>query len=237
MEGIVVKVDAAKTLQMLGILSEKQVNYAIANALNNTCKSIQDEVRKNAKRSLTLRSKKDFILRQAAIIKFASVKAGTGGEASVRVGNKPGLLLEKLETGGARTPRAGKVAIATPMVGGARPTIRQDIPPALYVNALKVRRGAKTKKKRKGTAGAERFFVTKLGIFERGASRLQNKLLYLFNKVVKVPPKLKFIETAKRVTSTSYALFMTEQISKAVAFSGGKGAGCGKPRRTYLEAD
>lgn len=212
--GYTLQIKADKALKMLGLLSNKQISYAAAAALNDTAKAIQKEVRFSVARKLVLRSKKEFVLRQSAIIKFAK---GTMPlpEASVRVGNKKGLLLPLLETGGERRPK--NKLIAAPIIEGARPSLKADIPTEYLVKNLRLKR------KKKKTDAANPFYMTPDGIWERGRDRRDNKLLYAFRKIIRVPQRLGFMQMAKRVAGRTAKWWMLHHTAKAVSYSLGKG--------------
>lgn len=71
---------------------QRRLAYAVVNAINNTAKRIQAVERRRVEEEFTVR-KKDFISRQAAVIKpFANVQQGRP-YAEIGVGQKPRLLL------------------------------------------------------------------------------------------------------------------------------------------------
>ena len=211
-------VDNHDVLRALNVLKDTQVKYSIVNALNDTAKVFQEEERKRVKAKMTLRSKGPFILRQAAIITFASVK-DERYEVRVRVGDKKGLLLADMEQGGQRLPRSGKSAIAVPVVGGARPSKRADVPAQLMIRNLPNPKG----KRRKGAVGnVETYRVKGVGIFQR-RGRGVSKLLYAFSHSVKVPKLLGFMDTANRVVGFTFQAFYTREIARSIAHSFGRG--------------
>jgi hypothetical protein len=123
-------VDTKQLDQFVG-MAPRKLAYACANAINATAERIQADIREHTARSFTLRPKtREFMLRQAAILKpRASVRDGRPF-AEISVGQKPGLLLPQFETGGARRPFVGKHA-AVPIIGGARPTWESSVSPEL----------------------------------------------------------------------------------------------------------
>jgi hypothetical protein len=223
-------VDTRPLLVQLGILKDQQIRYAMVNALNSTAKLIQEKVRSRVRREMHLRSKGNFILRQAAIIKFASFKDARY-EAVVSVGNKARLLLPVMEDGGERDPRTGKRAIAVPVTGGARPTIGSDVPANLLIKNLPDNR---KRSRRKGQAAPSTtvYRVPGVGLFKRSGGR--SKMLYSFKKRVPVPKQLGFYDTANKVASGSAGLFFASEMAKAVAHAAGRGPAV-KPKPTPPE--
>jgi hypothetical protein len=109
---------------------EKRLAYAVVNAINSTAKRVQEAERERVLRAFVVR-KRDFILREAAIIKpFASVKQGRP-YAEISVGDKQRLLLRKFEQGAAREPfTPGAKSVAVPLLGRpARPRSRGQCHP------------------------------------------------------------------------------------------------------------
>jgi hypothetical protein len=123
-------IDTSTLDKFVGMAPER-LAYACANAINATALRIQTDIREHTARSFTLRPKtREFVLRQAAILKpRASVRDGRPF-AEISVGQRPGLLLPQYETGGARKPMVGKHA-AVPIIGGARPTWESSVTPEL----------------------------------------------------------------------------------------------------------
>ena len=124
------------TLDKFVGLAPKKLAYACANAINATALRIQNDIRAHTAQTFTLRPKtREFMLRQAAILKpRASVRDGRPF-AEISVGQKPGLLLPQFETGGPRRPLVGKHA-AVPIIGAARPTWESSVAPELTFKRL-----------------------------------------------------------------------------------------------------
>ena len=107
---------------------QRRLAYATVNAINNTAKRIQAAERRRVEKEFTVR-KKNFIQRQAAIIKpFANVKQGRP-YAEISVGQKPRLLLSAFERGAERKPSTPSARrVAEPVIGGpARPRFSQVV--------------------------------------------------------------------------------------------------------------
>jgi hypothetical protein len=191
-----VNVNAASTLLHLRN-GGKRLAYATVGALNATALRIQVAQKARVAKVFTLRAKREFILRQAAIIKFANVNAGRF-ESRVSVGEKPGLLLTTFERGGTRTSRTGQ-SVAVPLTGGVRPTLKAEIPTDLYVRRLGIRRSGK----RAGRGKAGTFLVPKLGILQRVGAAV--RVLYAFKRTVPIPRRLEFFKTAHAVAQRWFA--------------------------------
>jgi hypothetical protein len=213
-----VDVRAAGVLQALRN-GEKRTAFAIVNALNGTIKEVQSAERTDVLARFTVR-KRDFLLRQAAVIKgagggsgFASATQGRF-EARVAVGQKPRLLLGQFERGGARQPVKGRRA-AVPLIGGpARPTFRAEVPAALTYRHLAFhRRGRRI-------LGKERTFVLRStarqpegGVFQRvGRGRAAVRLLYPFVAGQQLDRRLRFLEVANRVARAVFPARLGAQV-------------------------
>ncbi len=111
------KIDSAPLILRLRN-GQRRLAYAAVNAVNNTAKRIQAAERRRVEEEFTVR-KKQFILRQAAVIKpFANVKQGRP-YAEIGVGQKPRLLLSAFERGGERKPFT-PAALPNPWSAGLR---------------------------------------------------------------------------------------------------------------------
>jgi hypothetical protein len=132
-------VDTAQLLLRLKH-GEKRLAYAVVNAINKTALRIQEAERERVSRAFIVR-KRDFIMREAAIVKpFASVKQ-TRQYAEIAVGDKQRLLLAKFEKGAERKPfTPGAKSVAVPLLGRpARPSIANPVPPAFRFSGMKLR--------------------------------------------------------------------------------------------------
>jgi hypothetical protein len=173
-----VRIDAARCLALLRN-GGKRMAFAVVNALNQTAKEIQTGEREHAASAFTLR-KRDFVLREAAVIRaaaggsgFASVGAGRF-EARISVGQKPRLLLSGFEEGAERRPFKGK-NVAAPVTGGpARPSFSAGVSDAFTFRNLGLRRvksNGQSKRKRRTTVRIEQS-ITKQGKVQwKGAHR------------------------------------------------------------------
>lgn len=198
---------------------ETRRKFTIADALNKTALAIQERVRARVLEKFTVR-KRDFILRQAAIIKFAKAQENRM-EASVRVGDKPNLLLGEFEEGGVRVGQKalaalGHPGVAVPITGGARSSREEVIPEPLWVQKLKLRpRGS-------GFAGERgAYFLPRVGVFlrEGGETRPQ----YVIAKgVVKIPKQLGFYDIAN-AEAEKFPVHLDKAIAETVRFQKGLG--------------
>ena len=201
---------------------QRRLAYAAVNAINNTAKRIQAAERRRVEEEFTVR-KKEFIRRQAAIIKpFANVRQGRA-YAEIAVGQKPRLLLSAFERGAVRkpfTPSARRVA--EPVVGGpARPRFRQSVTPELRIRRLRFDR-TKTGRRRANVTRTRTYLVPAVGIFQRvgeGASRA----VYLFTRGKKLKPRLRFVETAEKEAKRWFREEMEREVVNAIARARGRG--------------
>jgi hypothetical protein len=120
-------------------LSQKQLAYSVANAVNRTAKDLQKQEQENARAKLHLRggSGEQLILRSVAkIYQFASP---TKGIATAIIGidtPKPRMVLAALELGGTKQPFLGG-RVAVPITGSpARPSMDAPVNPALMIANL-----------------------------------------------------------------------------------------------------
>ena len=196
---IAVSVDPRAVLTKLAS-ARKNTKLAIVDALNDTAKDVQKAVRAQVQRQFTVRSgqKREFFLRQAAIIRFAKFATGLF-EASVRVGEKPRLLLSMFEAGGVRKAFVGK-NIAVPVVGTARPSQQEEVKPSLWVKRLGLRKRGGTRTGKTILVGNQgTFLVGGVGIFQQQGGKAAPKLLYAFIPQARLKPVLRFIQTARGV--------------------------------------
>jgi len=141
---VTISIDAAKPIALLKN-GGKRMAFAVVNALNNTAKEIQRGERARVQSQFTLR-KRDFVLREAAVIRAAAGGSGFASvsqrrfEARISVGQKPRLLLSGFEAGDLRRPVKGK-NVAVPITGGpARPSFGSSVPKPFTFAGLSLRR-------------------------------------------------------------------------------------------------
>ena len=201
---------------------QRRLAYAVVNAINNTAKRIQDAERRRVDEEFTVR-KKDFIRREAAIIRpFASVRQARAF-AEIAVGQKPRLLLSAFERGAERKPFTPSArSVAEPVVGGpARPRFAQPVTPELRVGKLRFDR-TKTGRRRAAVTRTKTYLVPRVGIFQRigqGASRA----VYLFSRGKKLEPRLRFVETAEREADMWFREEMEREVISAITRARGRG--------------
>lgn len=180
--------------------SSKRLAYAAVNAINNTAKRIQREIRQHVKGEFELR-KDEFILREAAKIRpFASVKQARA-YAEISVGQKPRLLLSQFERGAAREPvTAGAQFVAEPVIGGpARPDWARSVPPEFRMSRLRFDR-TKTGKIRAAQKKTSTYLVAGVGIFQRLAGETRGRAVYIFTKGKRIEAgRLPFTRIAQRI--------------------------------------
>lgn len=201
---------------------QRRLAYAVVNAINSTAKRIQAVERRRVEEEFTVR-KKDFIQRQAAVIKpFANVQQDRA-YAEIGVGQKPRLLLSAFERGAERkpfTPAARRVA--EPVVGGpARPQFAAQVTPELRVGRLRFDR-TKTGRRRVGVTRTKTYLVPEVGIFQR-TGPTTTRLVYAFARGKKLTPRLRFVETAEKEAGRWFGEEMEKEVLNAIARAKGKG--------------
>jgi hypothetical protein len=201
---------------------QRRLAYAVVNAVNNTAKRIQMAERRRIDEEFTVR-KKDFIRREAAVIKpFASVRQARA-YAEIAVGQKPRLLLSAFERGAERkpfTPSARRVA--EPVVGGpARPRFSAQVIPELRVGKLRFDR-TKTGRRRAGVTRTKTYLVPKVGIFQR-VGKAATRAVYVFTRGKKIAPRLHFVETAEKEADKWFREEMEREVVNAIARARGRG--------------
>ena len=220
-----VQVSNAEALRVLR-KSETRIAYAVANSLNTTIKSVQREQRLELRRRFTVRI--PFTERQIAIIDpFASASKRIMW-TRIRVGQKPRLLLAQFETGGERRPFKGS-RVAVPIPGGARATKEASVTESLRFTRLRLRRksaGAETKRRKGGGTGPivgaqGTFRIPNVGVFQRrgGAPRL---LYSLTKSTLRLPLRLRYLDTARRVTAREFPGVLQREINKTLAYNIGR---------------
>lgn len=139
MAGVIeLDIDAAKPLALLNN-GAKRMSYAIVNAVNATAKHVQSKMHEDVRAKFTVRNEK-FLFgtpqrpggAAGRITMFANVGAKryqalvevlASSQASARR-----FLLPTFETGGQKTPRAGKEKFAVPLTGSpARPNSKSPV--------------------------------------------------------------------------------------------------------------
>lgn len=201
---------------------QRRLAYAVVNAINNTAKRIQEAERLRVEEEFAVR-KKEFIRRQAAIIKpFASVKQARAF-AEIAVGQKPRLLLSAFERGAERKPFTPAArSVAEPVVGGpARPQFSAQVTPELRVGKLRFDR-TKTGRRRAGVTRTKTYLVPKVGIFQR-IGKATTRAVYLFTRGKKLAPRLHFVETAEKEANKWFREEMEREVVNAISHARGSG--------------
>ncbi len=201
---------------------QRRLAYAVVNAINNTAKRIQAVERQHIEQEFTVR-KKDFVLRQAAVIKpFASVMQGHP-YAEIGVGQKPRLLLSAFERGGERKPfTPGARRVAEPVVGGpARPRFAQPVVPELRAGKLRFDL-TKAGRRRASAVRTKTYLVPEVGIFQR-TGPTTTRLVYAFTRGKKLEPRLRFVETAEKEADRWFREEMEKEVLSAIARAKGVG--------------
>jgi len=215
------QIDSAQLLLRLRN-GQRRLAYAAVNAVNNTAKRIQAAERRRVEEEFTVR-KKEFIRREAAIIKpFASVKQGRAF-AEISVGQKPRLLLSAFERGAMRKPATSAAkSVAEPVVGGpARSRFTQPVTPELRLRRLRFDR-TKTGKRRAGVTRTRTYLVPEVGIFQR-VGKEASRMVYIFTRGKRIKPRLRFVETARKEARRWFREEMQREVVNAIARARGKG--------------
>lgn len=202
--------------------AQKKLAFSVAEGLNETAKQIQKAQQESLEAHFTLRTKRQFMVRQVAVIKpFASVKQGRLF-TDVAVGEKPKLLLAGYEEGIERKPFKGSV-IAKPVTGGpARPNFNDPIQDAFKFTkmGLKKVRPSKSAPAKAGPAETRyegkngTFTINGVGVFQRISSergKAAIRMVYAYAKKQKLPAKLGWLRTARTVAEN----WLSENITQA----------------------
>jgi len=201
---------------------ERRLAYAVVNAINSTAKRIQDAERRRVEEEFTVR-KKEFIRREAAVIKpFANVRQGRP-YSEISVGQKPRLLLSAFERGAEREPfTPGATKVAEPVVGGpARPRFSAPVTPELRMSRLRFDR-TKTGRRRVGVTRTHTYLIPPIGIFQRVAKDA-TRMVYLFTRGKRIQPRLHFVDTAEREAQKWFSEEMEREVIDAIAHARGQG--------------
>jgi hypothetical protein len=201
---------------------ERRLAYAVVNAINNTAKRIQDAERRRVEQVFTVR-KKDFMRREAAVIKpFANVREARP-YAEIAVGQKPRLLLSAFERGFEREPfTPGAQRVAEPVIGGpARPEFGDPVTPELRMGKLRFDR-TKRGRRRAGVTSTKTYLIPQVGIFQR-VSKEATRIVYFFSRGKKVKPRLEFVITAEKEGKKWFAEEMEREVLNAIARARGSG--------------
>lgn len=204
-----VSVDATQALLVLRNGAKRQ-RFAIANALNQTAKLIQSTIRDSVFKKFHVR-RRDFLLRQVAIIKpFASAPQGRL-EVRVAVGERTRLLLSMFEAGGVRTPFKGR-NVAIPVVGGARPSIGAEVAQSLLVTELGLHRAGGRKGNGPVVGAHGTYVVPGAGIYQTVTGTTRGRLLYAFKPTVRIDARLHWKDTARAIAIVHAPVMMAKQV-------------------------
>jgi len=201
---------------------ERRLAYAVVNAINNTAKRIQDAERRRVEEVFTVR-KKDFMRREAAVIKpFANVREARP-YAEIAVGQKPRLLLSAFESGAERKPFTPSArSVAEPVVGGpARPQFSAQVTPELRAGRLRFDR-TKTGRRRAGVTKTSTYLIPAIGIFQR-IGKEATRAVYLFTHGKRIKPRLAFVETAEKEAHQWFGEETEREVINAIARARGSG--------------
>ncbi|HEY3216471.1 MAG TPA: hypothetical protein VGK93_08255 [Candidatus Eisenbacteria bacterium] len=216
-------VDSVRALRFLRDAPRK-MSFAIANSINATARKVQAAEREQLASRFTLRpGTREFLLRQASIIKpFADPREGRF-EAKVAVGQRPRLLLPKYESGFTRESfRSSSSKVAVP--AGARPSRTASIPSELYLRNLalkKVRARGRVGARRRKT-GARPAIAGRLGSYLAGSVIFQrvgrgvSKALYVLARPFRVSARLGWIATARRTAERTFPGELKRQVEDAL---------------------
>jgi hypothetical protein len=192
------------------------------NPINAPATRLPATERQHIEREFTIR-RKDFLLRQAAVIKpFASVKQGRP-YAEIAVGQTPRLLLSAFERGAERKPfTPGARRVAEPVVGGpARPQFSQPVVPELRAGRLRFDL-TKTGRRRASAVRTKTYLVPDVGIFQRTGPKT-TRLVYAFTRGKKLEPRLRFVVTAKREADLWFREEMEKEVINSIVRTKGRG--------------
>ena len=181
---------------------QRRLAYAVVNAINNTAKRIQAAERRRVEQEFTVR-KKEFIRREAAVIKpFASVKQGRP-YAEIGVGQKPRLLLSAFERGAERKPFTPGRPTRRPSPWSAGPPARSSPSwsrPNLRVGRLRFDR-TKTGRRRRAAPSAPRPTSYPRSGSSSASGPRRTRLVYVFThgkKTQTAPPLRRDSQRRKR---------------------------------------
>jgi hypothetical protein len=225
---ISVTVDTSQLLLKLR-KGEKRLAFSTANAVNQTAIRIQAAHREAIQREFTVR-KKDFILRQVAIIKpFANAKQNRP-YAEISVGQRPRLLLSVFEAGGEKEPVKGR-RVAVPITGSpARPTFRQSVPREFQFTRLRFKKSRPRGTTRSGRPRRQRstggvlygedgtYLLPKVGVFQR--TDKGSELLYAFEESPELKARLNFVQRSRRVARRWFGEELQRQTIDALRHAG-----------------
>lgn len=217
------EIDIAPALRAIGAVT-KQIDFATANALNDTAFEFRDAERKGISERMTVR--REFVVQGIQVPREGRARRDHL-VAEVEVEAKRDFLA-KFEKGGTKRPRDGH-SLAVPE--DARPSPRELIPKRLRPRALQVADGpAQTisfrkngtirrgKVRQKGQGLFRTFLIEGMGIFQRvgrgGGSSV--RLLYAFTPQAQIDPELRFFETARDVFDRSFSKHFQRRFLEAL---------------------
>jgi hypothetical protein len=238
---ISIKMDVSKLTRDLDTLALKQIPYALQLGLNDTALDFQQAEREQISSSFTLR-KPQWVLSTVKILRgdfatkqrpIATVSMGKG--ATPERGKAEGLLAQ-FEDGGFKESRDPDFPIAIP-TDNLRPSFAELVPNAMFPKALRLveRRtpsGSLAPNRhvtRRGVVqlqGKRRTFVldpktmhgvSSWAVFQRfGPNRGDIRMLWRYKTRVRIPARLHFYDTARRVVAERFPENFSRGFFKAI---------------------
>lgn len=212
MSDFVMKLEGAEEVNALLAKLPANARYGAALGMNRTMDEAQAEAKRGLSSKFTLR-RKSFV--ENTIYRKPGEDWATKDRLEARVQVNPERNhLAKFEEGGDKGPTRGRKAVAVPVIGGARPNKGAIVPEKFKLKTLffsqqgllSQARSIAGTKKRSGRnallkASAKQYVSMNGKVFEivgtKATPRL--KLLWVFKPSVRIAPKLRFVETGKRV--------------------------------------
>lgn len=210
------RVDLHPPPRLFGALA-RQLPFAISTAINETLKDVQTRERARILTRFTIR-RRPFAERAVKIKPF-STKRTLAGVVKIEPPGGPSRadIFAKFERGGTKRPRDGQ-HIAVPI--DARRTKSGVVSKTQRPKAFRFVR--RTTRRGKVQARGERrtFIITNgsPGIYQRvGRGRSSRiRLLYAFERSVRIDRRLHFVETARRTVRERYARNFHEALLRAI---------------------
>lgn len=208
---IEIHIDARKAIRTLRTDGEKQIPFALANAVNKIAKDVQTDERVQLRRAFTLR-RPQWADRAVKITKFAK-KADPTAVIGIHPpgGDDRADILTKFESDTSKVPKAGTIAVPVTRIGLARGSsgvLRNRARP----RDLIARGKAFIVRKRVGRVG-EGLILQRLKL---GRGRTSIVALYYLIRRAIIKPDLKFELTARKSIDRTAVTHLQREFDNAM---------------------
>jgi hypothetical protein len=204
-----IHVDVAPLIAELEVALQDQVPFAASQAINDTAKKIRDGEQEHLKGQMVIRHL--WVARGIQVLRWSNKKDEGGPYAVIGILPEQGRLLDKFQAGGTKSPRGTNLAVPTI----ATQPSKQDIP-SLALRPSKLSIDPETRK-----GNSRTFIIDKgpgAGLWQRvGPGPRGIRLLWKWQKSVRIPAILQFGTRAEPLLLTWFKLAFWKRLDEAIA--------------------